>query len=105
MTGDDTPKPQLGKSEDLTYIWSPDPFPVLIGIIVVASMYLIPLFPVPGRIGTPITLAAIAIGEFAPPFPQNFLYLLTFVLGWVVAIGIAFYGLINKKPDLSFENV
>ncbi|PKL64083.1 MAG: hypothetical protein CVV32_10520 [Methanomicrobiales archaeon HGW-Methanomicrobiales-3] len=93
------------QDEDITYTWSPDPFPVLIGIIVVASMYLFPLFPVPGRIGSPLTLAAIAMGEFAPPFPQNFLYLLALIMGWGVAIGLLIYGLVNKKPDLSFENV
>lgn len=103
MTGNNTPGPHGGKSENLTYTRSPDPLPVLIGGIIVASMYLFPLFPVPGRIGSPLTLAAIAMGEFAPPFPQNFLYLLTLIMGWVVAIGLAVYGLMNTKPDLSFE--
>lgn len=105
MKWDDTAGTQVIMDKDLTYTWSPDPYPVLIAVIIVASMYLFPLFPVPGRIGSPLTLAAIAMGEFAPPFPGNLLYLLTLIMGWGVAIGLAVYGLANKKPDLLLEKV
>lgn len=89
--------------DELPRVRSPDPYPIATGLCIIASIYLFPVFPAPGFIGAPLTLAALAVGDSALPFSGNFLYLTSFIMGWGVAIGLVVYGLANTKPDISFE--
>jgi hypothetical protein len=102
-SGSGTVRPGHDDPDPILRIRSPEPIPVLIGLCIVASMYLFPLFSPPRKIGSPLTLADLAVGGSAAPFPGNLLYLISFIMGWGVAIGLVAFGLLNTKPDLSFE--
>ncbi len=91
--------------EDIVYIWSPDPYPVLAGLIIFASIYFVPLFPLPPPSRGSLTLATIVMDGSSGPYSSGPVLLLTFVLGWGVAIGLVIYGLINKRPVLDFERM
>jgi hypothetical protein len=89
---------------DIRYVWSPDPYPVLIGAGILVSMYLIPVFPVPGgRPGVVITFAQFVTSCGTPPLSCTVIQSITFWIGWGISVCLIIYGLLSKKPDLSFE--
>ncbi|HII98871.1 MAG TPA: hypothetical protein HA272_06375 [Methanoregula sp.] len=98
---------QPGKNElpdeDIVYIWSPDPYPVLAGLIIFASLYLFPIFPLPPPSRGHLTLATIVMDGSYGLYSWSPILILTFVLGWGAAIGLVIYGLVNKKPVLDFD--
>ena len=105
----DDPLQQPGKKElpdeDVVYIWSPDPYPVLAGLIIFASIYFLPLFPLPPPSRGYLTLAMIVMDGSYGMYSWSPILILTFVLGWGAALGLVIYGLVNKRPVLDFDRM
>lgn len=103
--GDPKGRPEITGREDpdLPRVRSPDPYPIVIGLCIIGSMYLFPFFPAPVPSAGSFTLADIAAGGYAGLFPWSPMLLLTFILGWGASIALIAQGLMSTKPDLPFE--
>jgi hypothetical protein len=94
--------PDTGNT-DLPRVWSPDPYPVVLGLCILTSIYLLPVFPVPAPATQFLTLADIVANGSSGSYSWNPMLHLTFWLGWGVSLGLVIYGLVSKKPGFSFK--
>ncbi len=94
---------QAPQTNDIPRIRSPDPYQVVIGLVIIASIYFFPLFPAPAPATGSFTLADIVTGGYSHLFPWNPMLIITFVIGWIVGLAFIAAGLLNTRPDLSFE--
>ena len=89
--------------ESIATVRKPDPYPVLVGIVLLASIYLLPLFPSPVSGGTALTLAD-AVGRCpADPGSCSLILSVTFWLGWGVSLCLILAGIFSRSPDLSWK--
>ncbi len=105
LDGEPTHGPEIPDTgdPDISMVWSPDPYPVVLGLCILASIYLLPVFPVPLPTTRFLTLSGAIANAPAGSYLPGPMLLLTFWLGWGAAIGLVIYGLVSKKPDLSFK--
>jgi hypothetical protein len=100
---DDWSGPLASQTDDIPRIRSPDPYPVAVGILIIVSIYFFPIFPAPAPATGTFTLADIVTGGYSHLFPWSPMLIITFVIGWIGALAFIAAGLLNTRPDLSFE--
>ena len=100
---DPEPLPNNAANREIPYIRKPDPYPVLVGIVLLASIYLLPFFPSPVSGGAALTLAD-AVGRCpADPGSCSLMLSVTFWLGWGVSLCLILAGIFSRSPDLSWK--
>lgn len=78
-------------------IWSPDPYTITIGLCLIASMYLLPIFSTGFIVQKMVSLSE------AVQYCSSSLYSCTpsmtwgFYIGWIFSIGLIVFGLFSRK--------
>lgn len=84
-------------------LWRPDPYPVIIGILLLASIYLFPVFP-PQVSGGPALTLAESVGRCTDlPGSCSLMQSVTFWMGWGVSLCLIIAGIFSRSPDLSWR--